>query len=481
MSGSLSPRAIREQLKHPVIDCDGHWLESHAMLAEYIRDIGGSGLADKYIKSRETDVNPKWYQASNEERMKQRMRRRAWWHFPADVKQQAIFRLPKYFNENMDEMGIDFAIVYPTAGLSLEGIRDVELRNAAVRAYNQMAMDLYKPYAARMTPVAVIPRRTPAEAVTELNHAVRNLGFKAVMISGTIQRRTPGNERYIDTLGLDNAENYDPLWQACVDLKVAATSHAGALSWGDHASVTNYCFNHIGHFAQGNAAFAKAVFLGGVTRRFPTLNFGFLEGGTAWARSLYCDLLGHYEKRSYEAAVKFLKPTDLDLGELRGYIGRYGLDRMKKLTDQIIAAIDGGERGTLKDQTERERMHVDDFGASGVKSKKDLAAKFTSNFYFGCEADDPMTTVAFDRRLGLPLNAVFSSDITHWDVPDVLEVVPEAYEMVEHGMLTEDDFRHFAFANAVRLHGGMNPDFFKGTVVEAAAAAELSSSTKVAA
>lgn len=480
MSGH-SPQAIRKLLKHPIVDCDGHWLESSALIADYIRELAGPELAAKYLKTRDMDVAPKWHSVSDEERLRLRYRRQVWWLFPAKAKEQATFRLPGLFYERMDEMGLDFSIMYPTLGLLLEGIRDDELRGAAIRAYNTMTADLFRPYADRMTPVAVIPRRTPAEAVTELNHVVRNLGFKAVMISGTIQRRTPSNERYIDTLGLDNAESYDPLWQACVDLKVAATSHAGALSWGDHASVTNYCFNHIGHFAQGNAAFAKAVFLGGVTRRFPTLNFGFLEGGTAWARSLYCDLLGHYEKRSYEAAVKFLKPTDLDLGELRGYIDRYGLDRMKKLTDEIIAAIDGGERGTLKDQTERERMHVDDFGASGVKSKKDLAAKFTSNFYFGCEADDPMTTVAFDRRLGLPLNAVFSSDITHWDVPDVLEVVPEAYEMLEHGMLTEDDFRHFVFSNAVRLHGGMNPDFFKGTVVEAAAAAELSSSTKAAA
>ena len=31
-------------------------------------------------------------------------------------------------------------------------------------------------------------------------------------------------------------------------------------------------------------------------------------------------------------------------------------------------------------------------------------------------------------------------------------------------------FRDFTFANAVRLHGGMNPDFFTGTVVEKQAA-----------
>jgi hypothetical protein len=52
-------------------------------------------------------------------------------------------------------------------------------------------------------------------------------------------------------------------------------------------------------------------------------------------------------------------------------------------------------------------------------------------------------------------------------------VVPEAWETVEDGLLTLENFRDFTFTNAVRLHGGMNPDFFAGTRVEAAAARQL--------
>ena len=55
----------------------------------------------------------------------------------------------------------------------------------------------------------------------------------------------------------------------------------------------------------------------------------------------------------------------------------------------------------------------------------------------------------------------------HWDVPDMTRVLEEAYELVEHGLVNEADFREFTFANAARLHAGMNPAFFKGTVVEA--------------
>jgi hypothetical protein len=52
---------------------------------------------------------------------------------------------------------------------------------------------------------------------------------------------------------------------------------------------------------------------------------------------------------------------------------------------------------------------------------------------------------------------------------DLTDPLAEAYELVEHGHLSEEDFRDFAFTNAVTLYAGTNPDFFKGTPVEAAA------------
>jgi predicted TIM-barrel fold metal-dependent hydrolase len=475
----LSGIEIHRQLKHPVVDCDGHWLESQPVLIEYLRDIGGPALTDKYVnRNRENGSRPLWYELSDAERIRKRIRRPVWFTYSSYALDNATFRLPKLFYERLDEIGLDFSIVYPTAGLSLEGERDPELRGALIRAYNTMAADLFRPYADRLTPVAVVPRRTPQEAIDELTYAVRELGFKVVMINGTVHRRSESNERYVDALGLDNEEDYDPLWQACVDLGVAVTSHAGSSTWSDRTSVTNYSFNHIGHFAQANHVLAKAIFLGGVTNRFPALNFAFLEGGTGWARNLYSDLIGHFEKRTYEASMRLRNPAALDLREMRRLLEQYGEGAMKGKADAIIASIDGPEGGLLQKLFEREKEHIHEFGAAGVETKDQLTDLFTRRFYFGCEADDPMTAVAFDPRFGKPLKAVFSSDISHFDVPNVLDVLPEAYELLEHEMITEDDFRDFMFANAVRLHGEMNPDFFKGTVVEEAAAAVLAKSAQ---
>ena len=86
-----------------------------------------------------------------------------------------------------------------------------------------------------------------------------------------------------------------------------------------------------------------------------------------------------------------------------------------------------------------------------------------------------MNAVAFSKfnPFGAKIQAIYSSDIGHFDVPDMLQVLPEAFELVEDGFLTADNFRDFVFTNAVRLWGTQNPRFFEGTVVAKEAAAVL--------
>jgi hypothetical protein len=84
-----------------------------------------------------------------------------------------------------------------------------------------------------------------------------------------------------------------------------------------------------------------------------------------------------------------------------------------------------------------------------------------------------VTSWAFDSKrnpLGARLNAIYGSDLGHYDLIDMRDAAVEAYEGVEQGLMTEEDFRDFVFTNPIKLHCGMNPDFFKGTVLEDAAA-----------
>src|SRR5262249_60726785 len=89
------------------------------------------------------------------------------------------------------------------------------------------------------------------------------------------------------------------------------------------------------------------------------------------------------------------------------------------------------------------RGEIDDFAAAHVGSAAELRRQFAERFYFGCEADDPTTAWAFDRHGRHRLNPIFSSDVGHFDVTDMTEVLEEAHELVDHELITRDDFREF--------------------------------------
>jgi len=109
----------------------------------------------------------------------------------------------------------------------------------------------------------------------------------------------------------------------------------------------------------------------------------------------------------------------------------------------------------------------DDFAACGAHSSNDIEELFAPRFWFGCEADDP--GAAWALKPPHCLSAMFGSDIGHFDVPDMLSVLPAAWSLVEKGQMTEDEFGDYCFRNVVRLHGTMNPAFFDGTTVEGTA------------
>jgi hypothetical protein len=119
---------------------------------------------------------------------------------------------------------------------------------------------------------------------------------------------------------------------------------------------------------------------------------------------------------------------------------------------------------------------LDEWTGLDIASEQELIEAFVPKFYFGCEADDSSVAWAFNRELnpdGSRLQAMFSSDAGHWDVSDMTEVLVEAYELVEHGHISDADFKDFVFTFPASFYGGLNRNFFRGTRVEHAAAALL--------
>lgn len=475
---------LRQRLDHPVVDSDGHMQEYHPMLLDYLAAEGGSAFVERYRKSK--FGSDTWLKMTDEQRRDRRAHRPPFWTMPSkNTLDLATAIVPNLFRARMDEMGMDYAVVYGTQ-FSMLKHPDEEIRRVGCRAVNRMHADLFLPHADRMTIAAAIPTWTPQEACEELDYAIGTLGLKTVHLQNLnfrpvpiIEREAPHVAKYaewVDNLAMDSAHDYDPMWRKFVELKVAPTAHCSGMGWGPRRSISSYVYNHIGNFAMANEAFCKALFLGGVTRRFPELRVGLLEGGVSWAVQLYNDIWEHWEKRNIRELRSNLDPVNVDHQLLAELVAEYGGDAFGKYVDAFKAPPDKTSTGARPGFNPEPDAYIDDFAKCKIEKKEDIYDLFVPNFFFGCEADDRMIATAFDTRMNhkkARLGAMFSSDVSHWDVPDMRDTLAESYELVEQGLLDHEDFRDFSFANMVHLHGGMNPDFFKGTAVEDAAAKEI--------
>lgn len=452
--------AIRARLDHPVIDADAHVLEGDWAVHDFIKKVGGPDIMKRFEKMGLPGT--------------QRNHRSMFWAAPSGkyTIDRATCMMPKLYAERLEDAGIDFAIVYTTYGISANQIREDELRQVLARSLNMLYADMFKGVSHRMTPSAVVPTWSPQEAIAELEFAV-GLGLKTITISGEVRDAIPEVAAIDPKLGEltqrvtsicmepRNGYDYDPFWQRCMDLGVLPAGHAGAQKTARRQSPDCYSFNRLGTFGVGNEFFARSMIFSGVCRRFPKLKVAFLEGGAGWATQLYNDLFEIHEKRNVDWIYEHQDPSKLDIALMEEMFDRYGQDYLNK------------ERWRGNPDLHQSRRDDDrpknDWEVSGIKSGRDIRDQFATNFYFGAEADDCMTAVAFNDKLnhlGVKLKAVFSSDIGHWDVPDMTEVLHEAWEMVEHGHIDDDDFRLFVYENTAEMHHAMNPNFFKGTAVE---------------
>ena len=340
--------AVKQTLDHPVIDTDIHVNDYAPAIEDYVAQYGGTHLVDALRKAGEDRIarggvgnGKSWYEQTPQERQHFRSIRSPWWaRVTRNTLDVATYHLPELFYERQEEQGSDYSVLFPNNVLAPLGVRDKDDRSALQRAINHYHADLWRRYADRLTPVAGIPLNTPQEGVEALEHAVEVLGLKAINISGSVKRpipalaekfpldKYPELRKYIsyeDFYGLDSPYDYDPFWAKVVELGVPVLTHYGSQGWTGRSSISNYMHNHIGHFADGTEAFAKALFFGGVTRRFPQLRFGLLEGGADWGARVYVHLVDRWKKRGVEG-LKHYDPAATDRVQLADLFSRYGAD-----------------------------------------------------------------------------------------------------------------------------------------------------------
>ena len=145
-----TPAAVRERLDHPIIDADGHVIEFLPAAMDHLRDLAGDDAVKAFEQVLGAGVVARGMPLV--QRRAAAMPRMTWWAWPSrNGRDRATGMLPGLFYERMDELGIDFAVLYATVGLTPLSLDVAELRRAGARAFNRYYMEEYGRFADRLT------------------------------------------------------------------------------------------------------------------------------------------------------------------------------------------------------------------------------------------------------------------------------------------------------------------------------------------
>src|SRR5262249_1104498 len=210
-------QAIRAEIDHPVIDCDGHIVEFLPDLVPFLKRAGIESETHLRLLAAVAawgrTFRGDWSKMSKEERARSRVARPSSNDFSSNPLDRATTMLPELMYQRLDEIGIDFALIYPSLGNFLSGLADEKQRRLSCPEFNESSMALFRPFADRLTIPAVIPMVTPEEAVEELEHA-HSLGYKIALIPAYVRRYDDGAPRglWFDSFSLDSLYDYDAVW-----------------------------------------------------------------------------------------------------------------------------------------------------------------------------------------------------------------------------------------------------------------------------
>lgn len=185
---------------------------------------------------------------------------------------------------DMDAMGIDCAVLYPTLFLHyFPVVQNPDVAWALARAYNTWVQDFARAAPDRLIPVAVIPTQSVGLAVEELRR-VAKLGFRAGMVTPVFN-----NDRY------PAQRLYDPMWREFEASGMVACVHplgGPAVKEGDaNAPFIDRmaAYTNLGHPvseaiapAMDVSVFLTSIMAEGLLESFPKLKLVLAHSGASW-------------------------------------------------------------------------------------------------------------------------------------------------------------------------------------------------------
>ena len=199
----------------------------------------------------------------------------------------------------LNASGVAGSVLYPTMGLAMAHIKDVQWATVMARCYNDY---LYGEYLAqepeRLWGVALLPIQDVAAAADELERCVKDLQ----MVGGVIP-----------AVGLSKGLGhpmYDPLYRTAVRLNVPLAVHGGSSAGLGLDILDSFVKILVLEHAVAQQIHFTSFLLDGGPVRFPDLKIAFLEAGVGWVPYLMERLDEKYEKLPHQAPLLTKAPSE---------------------------------------------------------------------------------------------------------------------------------------------------------------------------
>ncbi len=240
---------------------------------------------------------------------------------------------PKARLRDMDTLGIDQAVLFPTLfGEYFPAIENPDVADALARAYNDWVWDFARTAPQRLIPTAVLPLQDVNFSLRELRRVAKR-GFRACSLRPAFYGRKFGSYAHYDSSTRPrflNHADYDPLWAAFEQLGVTACFHPSSGSTNAEWTSTGPYVERVaaplrtGHAVaesiaptMDNAILLTAFCFYAHMERFPKLRFAMHHSGASWVTitlekaETYLWLLSSFKDVSLEPAQVFFRRPPL--------------------------------------------------------------------------------------------------------------------------------------------------------------------------
>lgn len=277
------------------VDCHHYESESFAEIVEYIDDPIIRHMAAASVKKGSNRPGIMPVQVGNQDmsgrvtRYVLRKHERTDPNIPRDV---------SLVHRYMDQMGIDYTVLFPTPMLNLGQHPQVDTEVAVARGYARWMTERILPQSQRIKSMLFLPFNDPEESlklVEEFGDCPGVVGFMVTSV-----RLVPVHHN-----------RYMKVYQALSDRGLPLAFHGGYdWTWGAMPQLNKFISVHALGFPFYNMVHITNFVINGIPERFPNLKVLWIEGGLAYVTFLMQRLDNEYMMRSSEAPLLKQLPSE---------------------------------------------------------------------------------------------------------------------------------------------------------------------------